>query len=207
MRLMSDNTVMLVTPEAIENIIKLRDQEPGEGEFGLALKVSGMQGLQYTYDLTFSLVDDLKSDWVLERHGGLAVMFPEADTSKLQGAALEMSEQGLSMNNPNVPASPSIEPPPGNLEGPLVERIKQVLAENINPAIAAHGGAAELLSVDGTTAYMQLQGGCVGCGMAQVTLKQGIERMLLDVIPELTEVVDATDHSTGTNPYYQSSKK
>jgi Fe/S biogenesis protein NfuA len=82
-----------------------------------------------------------------------------------------------------------------------------VLAESVNPAIAAHGGAASLVSIDGSVVYLQLSGGCQGCGMASVTLKQGIEKILLDSITELTEVVDVTDHMAGADPYYQKSKK
>ena len=97
--------------------------------------------------------------------------------------------------------------PKGDLEGPLADQVAQVLAEAVNPAIASHGGRAELVSVDGTIAYLKLGGGCQGCGMAQVTLKQGIERILLESIPELTEIVDVTDHASGADPYYEKSKK
>jgi Fe/S biogenesis protein NfuA len=111
------------------------------------------------------------------------------------------------MNNPNTPAPPPMAAPKGDLTGPLAERVQQVLSEQVNPAIASHGGAAELVSVDSDTAYLRLMGGCQGCGMAQVTLKQGIERILLDSIPELTAVVDVTDHASGENPYFESAKK
>jgi Fe/S biogenesis protein NfuA len=89
----------------------------------------------------------------------------------------------------------------------LVDRVQQVLNEQVNPAIAAHGGGAELVSIDGTIAYLRLYGGCQGCGLAQVTLRQGIERTLLEAIPELTQVVDVTDHASGENPYIESKKK
>ena len=104
-------------------------------------------------------------------------------------------------------ASPAMAAPKGSLEGPLADQVAQVLAEAVNPAIASHGGRAELVSVDGTIAYLKLGGGCQGCGMAQVTLKQGIERILMESIPELTDIVDVTDHASGTDPYYQHSKK
>ncbi|MEX1272255.1 MAG: NifU family protein, partial [Acidimicrobiia bacterium] len=119
-----------------------------------------------------------------------------------------MTDDGLAMNNPNSPASPVLgAPPPGELSGPLADQIQQVLTEQVNPAIAGHGGQAELMSVDGSVAYMRLGGGCQGCGMASVTLKQGIERILKEAIPEVTEVVDVTDHASGDNPYYQAAKK
>lgn len=204
---MSDSPVLIIADDALSMIVSLRDQEPGEGEFGLSIEVTGMRGGEFNYELAFIPVEHLKEGWVLERHGDLAVMFPEADVEKLRGASLTLTDQGLAMNNPNSPASPAMGPPPGDLEGPLAERVQTVIETQVNPAVASHGGGAELVSVDGSVAYLRLQGGCVGCGLAQVTLKQGIERILVEAIPELTEVVDVTDHASGTDPYYQSQKK
>jgi len=89
----------------------------------------------------------------------------------------------------------------------VVAKVVEVLAVQINPQIAAHGGFAELVAVDGSIAYLRMGGGCQGCGMAAVTLSQGIEVAILDSVPEITEVVDVTDHAGGTNPYYQAAKK
>lgn len=204
---MSESTVLTITPDALDMIRQLRDNEPGEGEFALSIEVTGFRGPQFTYELAFVPLADKKEDWIEERHDDLAVIFPEDDTGKLDGATLELTDQGLAMNNPNTPETPSMSPPKGDLTGPLVDRVNTVLEEQVNPAIAAHGGGAELVSVDGTIAYLRLYGGCQGCGLAQVTLKQGIERIILDSIPELTQVVDVTDHASGDNPYYESQKK
>lgn len=186
---------------------QLRDNEPGDEEFALSIEVTGFRGPQFSYELAFVPLADRSDGWVEERHGDLAVIFPKVDTAKLDGAALELTDQGLAMNNPNSPAPPEIAAPKGDLTGPLADQVQQVLAEQINPAIASHGGGAELVSVDGSIAYLRLYGGCQGCGLAQVTLKQGIERTLLESIEELTQVVDVTDHASGTDPYYQSAKK
>lgn len=204
---MSENTVLNIEPSALEMITELRDNEPGEGEFALAIEVTGFRGPQFSYELAFVPLADKAENWIEERHGDLAVIFPKADTGKLDGAILELTDEGLAMNNPNRPATPEMGAPAGDLSGPLVDRINQVLVEQVNPAIAAHGGGAELVSVDGTIAYLRLFGGCQGCGLAQVTLKQGIERILLESIDELTQVVDVTDHASGDNPYYESQKK
>lgn len=204
---MSDSTVLTVTEDALDMILKLRDNEEGEGEFALSIEVTGFRGPQFTYELAFVPLEDKAENWVLERHGDLAVIFPKADTGKLDGATLELTEQGLAMNNPNSPAPPTFEAHKGDLTGPLVDRVQQVISEEVNPAIAMHGGGAELVAIDGTIAYLRLFGGCQGCGLAQVTLKQGIERILLESIPELSQVVDVTDHASGDHPYYQSQKK
>lgn len=199
--------VLTIAADALEMIIQLRDQEPGDEEYALHVGVSGVTGLQFNYDLAFVPVADKTDAQILERHGELAVIIPEVDVEKLTGSSLELSDQGLSMNNPNSPAPPPMAAPKGDLSGPLADRVQQVIADQVNPAIASHGGGAELVSVDVDTAYLRLFGGCQGCGMAQVTLKQGIERILLESIPELVSVVDVTDHASGTDPYYQQSKK
>jgi Fe/S biogenesis protein NfuA len=204
---MSEETILSIAPDALDMIRQLRDQEPGEGEFALSIEVTGFRGPQFTYVLAFVALADKKDGWIEQRHDDLAVIFPEDDREKLDGSALELTDQGLTMNNPNSPAPPPISAPAGDLSGPLVDQVKQVLTEQVNPAIAAHGGGAELVSVDGTIAYLRLFGGCQGCGLAQVTLKQGIERILLESIPALTQVVDVTDHASGEDPYYQSQKK
>ena len=82
-----------------------------------------------------------------------------------------------------------------------------MLEAEINPAIAAHGGRADLVAVDEAVAYLRLSGGCQGCGLASVTLSEGIEVAILEAIPEITKVVDVTDHASGTNPFFESAKK
>ena len=84
--------------------------------------------------------------------------------------------------------------------------VQKVVDEKINPAISSHGGFVALLDVRGDTAYIQMGGGCQGCGMANVTLKQGIEVMIREEVPAIKHVVDSTDHASGTNPYYQPGK-
>ena len=204
---MSD-TVLTVSPEAVEMIISLRDQEPGEQEYGLSIEVSGIRGAQFQYDLSFVPVEDQTGHQLREDHNGLAILIPDHDVTKLSGASLELTAQGLAMNNPNLPQSPSVggAEPRGDLSGPLADQVSTLLKENINPAIAMHGGQAELVSVDGTVVYLRLGGGCQGCGMAQVTLRQGIERIIRESIPQVSEIVDVTDHASGADPYYQSAK-
>lgn len=208
--LMSDSearTILSVAPDAIEMITSLAEQEPGEDEYALYVEVTGIRGPQFTYDLSFMPVADATDAQIVERHGTLAVIVRTEDVEKLDGSSLSLSDEGLAMNNPNTPATPTIAAPQGDLTGPLADQIQTVLEQQVNPAIASHGGGAELVSVDGTIAYLKLMGGCQGCGMAQVTLRQGIERILLEAIPDLSGVIDVTDHESGTDPYYQAAKK
>ncbi len=84
----------------------------------------------------------------------------------------------------------------------LFGRVQDVINTLINPGVAGHGGFVRLLGVEKDTAYVQLGGGCHGCGMATFTLKQGVEKTILQHVPEIKHVEDATDHSSGVNPYY-----
>ena len=75
-----------------------------------------------------------------------------------------------------------------------------MLERDVNPSIAAHGGHAELVAIDGAIAYLRLGGGCQGCGMATVTLSQGIEVAITEAVPEIDAIVDVTDHASGGTP-------
>ena len=88
----------------------------------------------------------------------------------------------------------------------LKSKVQDLVDTSINPAIAAHGGYVELIDVKDNVVYLQMGGGCQGCGAADITLKAGIERLIKEEIPEVVEVLDATDHSQGTNPYYSAGK-
>ncbi|MCH7478659.1 MAG: NifU family protein [SAR324 cluster bacterium] len=87
-----------------------------------------------------------------------------------------------------------------------MEIVKTLLDQEINPAVAAHGGFFTLLDVKDNNVYVQLGGGCQGCGMADVTLKQGVEQRMREVLPEMASLIDTTDHAAGSNPYYSPGK-
>ena len=91
-------------------------------------------------------------------------------------------------------------------EAEIREKVQELLENSINPAIAAHGGYCQLIDVKDKVVYLQLGGGCQGCGAADVTLKMGIERMIKEEVPEVEEVMDTTDHGSGQNQYYAPSK-
>ena len=93
---------------------------------------------------------------------------------------------------------------PEHLSGPVVDQVKAVLEEQINPMVADHGGHIALLDIKEDVVYVELQGGCQGCGMADVTLKQGIESAITEAVPAVKSVLDVTDHANGKNPYYKS---
>ena len=85
----------------------------------------------------------------------------------------------------------------------ISKAVAEIIETEVNPAVASHGGHVSLIDVKDKAVYLQLEGGCQGCGMADVTLKQGIEGMIKEAVPEIEEIYDVTDHADGTNPYYQ----
>ncbi len=89
----------------------------------------------------------------------------------------------------------------------LYERVNDLFDQQVNPMVARHGGRVELIDVQESIVMLRMSGGCQGCGMASVTLRQGIEGMLTQYLPEVQGIVDITDHTSGTNPYFASAKK
>ena len=88
----------------------------------------------------------------------------------------------------------------------LRTKVQDLIDTMINPAVAGHGGFVELVDIQESRVYLSMGGGCQGCGAADVTLKSGIERLIKEELPEIEEVLDTTDHASGSNPYYQPSK-
>ena len=107
--------------------------------------------------------------------------------------------------------TPARKPAPGDgsavNDDELYERVAKLFDEQVNPMVARHGGRVELIDVQDAVVMLRMGGGCQGCGMADVTLRQGIEGMLAQSVPQVRGIVDITDHATGANPYFQASKK
>jgi Fe/S biogenesis protein NfuA len=197
--------VMIVTEPAQEKILELRAQEDDPDSLGLRVEVTGVRGVEYTYDLTFDPVAeaDLEAGDVVEQDGALPVIIPVDSLDALRGATLDLpttGQNGLVLRNPNRP-----DPLSGahiELSGTVDEKVRQLLDGQINPALAMHGGFAALDHVEGDVVYVTMGGGCQGCAVSAMTLREGISRAIREAIPEVTEVVDTTDHSMGENPYY-----
>ena len=109
---------------------------------------------------------------------------------------------GLVIRNPNRP-NPLGDGDKIELSGSLEEKVQQLLTQQINPSLAAHGGWAELVKVEESNVFLTMGGGCQGCAMSAATLREGITVMISELIPEVTEVIDTTDHNAGETPYYQ----
>jgi len=202
---------MTVTDAAVEKAVMVRARETDPERYALWVEVTGVQGGEFAYDLSLQPLDEAPADAHVTDLGRIALVIPADSIELLRGATLDrqgdLATGGLVIHN-RTPPSPAIGvPATADLSGDVAQRLIQVLEGQINPAIAAHGGSAELVAVEEDTAYLRLGGGCVGCGMVSVTLRQGIEVALREAVPVITRVIDVTDHASGTNPYYEPAKK
>jgi Fe/S biogenesis protein NfuA len=198
--------VLIVTEPARAKILELRAQEDEPDSLGLRVEVTGVQGVEYTYDLTFDPIaeaDPSVGDLV-ESQGDLPVIVPVDSIDALRGATLDMpsngTQQGLVLRNPNRP-----DPLSGahiELSGTVEDKVRQLLDGQINPSLAMHGGFAALERVEDDTVYVTMGGGCQGCAVSAMTLREGIARAIKEAIPEVVDVIDTTDHDQGVNPYY-----
>jgi len=198
--------LLTVTDTARDKILELRAQEEEPDGLGLRIEVTGVRGVDYTYDLTFDPIAeaDTAAGDVVEKSGDLPVIIPSESIDALRGATLDLpatsGQAGLVLRNPNRP-----DPLSGahlELTGTPAEKVKQLLDGQINPALASHGGYAQLDRVEGEVAYVTMGGGCQGCAVSAMTLREGIARSIKEAIPEITDVQDITDHALGENPYY-----
>lgn len=206
--------ILELSPDAKELVRSVQAEEADSVSLALWVEVSGVGASGFTYDVFFQARSDAsRFDEVLEVEPGLVVVVPEKSVDRLRGSRMDVSAEdgSLVIVNPNSAFPPGQVAPEGfegaTLDSDVAKSIIQVLMDEINPSIASHGGRADLVGVNGTTAFLQLSGGCQGCGMASVTLSQGIEVAIRESVPLITNVVDVTDHMSGANPYYQPAKK
>jgi Fe/S biogenesis protein NfuA len=197
-----------MTDAAYDKVEGFRRQTPEPERQAMWLEVTGTAGNRWTCSLSLKPLDAAAHRDVVLRHRDLPIVIRARDFRKVRGATIDWLEDpsrpsGLSVDNPNRPSPALGGPPPSGLTGDVAQRVTQVLTQHVNPAIAAHGGRAELVAIEGDTVRLRLSGGCQGCAVASVTLRQGIETALVQAVPEITRVVDVTDHQSGTNPYFE----
>jgi Fe/S biogenesis protein NfuA len=205
--------ILSLTDEARNVVLDaLANEAQGEG-LALFVEVTGTRGAGYSYDLYFSDRADAPEDAAIGRDGDVTIVIPARSVDRLRGSRLEFASDGgggLVLVNPNVPTPEEMNPGvPAEilalgLDGPMATFAAAVLEQSVNPAIASHGGRADLVALDENkkVAYVKLSGGCQGCAMSRMTLSQGIETSLREAIPELEGVIDVTDHASGENPFY-----
>lgn len=177
---------------------KVMELLAAEEQKGLALRVAilgrgpgGFRTAMHFVDLKEKAADDSVVD-----AGGFQVFVDPKSAENLKGSTIDYVEgphgSGFKVDNPNPLWT-----------DPLAQKVQEVIDTKVNPGLAGHGGFITLLEVKDGTAYIGMGGGCQGCGMANVTMKEGVEVILKEAVPEIKQVLDTTDHADGKNPYYQ----
>jgi Fe/S biogenesis protein NfuA len=191
--------MLTFTDTAIQKIVAIMEAQGRLGD-GLRLAIAGRSAGSFRYSLGLVEEGDEDADDVVVDSGQFKVFIDPQSAPLLEGASIDyvdngMHGSGFKIDNPNPVWT-----------DPTAIRVQELIDSRINPGVASHGGHVELLDVQDGTVYVRLGGGCQGCGMVDVTLRQGIEALIREEIPEIQQVVDTTDHAAGRNPYYQPAK-
>jgi len=200
-----DGLILSITDAGLAKVLEIRDGEDNPEATGLRVMVVGTRGVEFDYDLSLEDIAEMPEDSTFYKVGDLTVIIPSDSVDDMRGSTLDLPSNpmqgGLVIRNPNRP--PVLAPEDIDLTGTLPEKVQQLLDLSINPALAAHGGFASFVKVEAETiVHVLMGGGCQGCSMSAQTLTEGIKTSIMDSIPEVTEVVDATDHTQGENPFY-----
>lgn len=190
--------MLTITESAKKKILELMKAE-SQPDVGVRVMVTGGSPGSFRYGLGFmNEKDKAAADTVIDA-GSFKVYVDAESAPKLQGATVDfiegVYESGFKIDNPN-----------SGWKDPVAAAVQRVIDTRINPGVASHGGSVTLLDVKDGIAYIAFGGGCHGCGMADMTLKQGVAAEIQKAVPEIHQVLDTTDHASGANPYYQASK-
>jgi Fe/S biogenesis protein NfuA len=188
-----------ITEAAREKLVELMKNNNRQGD-ALRVAIRGRGPYGFMYEMGFvSSEGAAEGDAVIES-GGFQVLIDAESIPNIGGSTLDYVEDayqsGFKIDNPNP-----------LWRDPLAQKVQEVLDKRVNPSIAEHGGFISLVDVKDDVAYVAMGGGCQGCGMARVTLSDGVEVMIREAVPEIREIVDLTDHSEGRNPYHGSDEK
>ena len=152
--------------------------------------------------ISFCRPGEEKADDEVKQYEAFKAFMDQHSIPFLEDAVVDFQKD--SMGGQLTIKAPNSRMPKLSEDSPLEDRVNYVLFNEVNPGLAAHGGHVTLEEIfEKSIAVLRFGGGCQGCGMVDVTLKDGVEKSLLSQIPQLTEVRDVTDHSVKENAYYQ----
>ncbi len=190
-----------ISERAQKHFLRLLTQQGIEG-LSIRVRVTAPGTPAANCELEFCEPADLLGNEVMMECTGFQLHVDHDSVPWMEGATMDF-EPTTTGGLLNVRA-PKIKGDVPGADAGLVARVRYVLEAEVNPKLAAHSGNCTLVSVEAdATVVLQFGGGCHGCGMVDVTLKQGVEKTLRERIPEITTVRDATDHSDGKKPYYK----
>lgn len=187
---------MITIDDGAKSQIQAILDEEGLNDGGVRVRVIGRKANEFRHELSIVEPEDIGPEDQCIEVDGLKVYVDPYTKERINGASIAYVEDtaggGFKVNNPNVPTWS---------DNDTGVAIQELIDAEINPQIASHGGFVELVDVKNNQVYVKMGGGCQGCGMADQTLKHGIERMIREAMPEIEQVIDVTDHGQGINPY------
>ncbi|HZX61183.1 MAG: iron-sulfur cluster assembly accessory protein [candidate division NC10 bacterium] len=190
--------MVTITEAARKKILGLLEAEE-QKNLALRMAVRGRGPGGFRYEMQFVGQDERGTEDTVVDVGDFQVLVDPESAPNLKGATVDFVdgayESGFKIENPNPLWT-----------DPKAQAVQDIIDKQVNPGVAMHGGNVSLLDVKDDIAYIQLGGGCQGCGMVDVTLRQGIEVLIKEAVPAIRQVVDTTDHAAGGNPYYQPAK-
>ncbi len=198
---------MLTFTDKARDVVRSFLDQSGGDLAALRISADGGSPVAPRFELTLVSLEEQLADEREVEGPGFPVLIRESEASRLEGATVDfverVNESGFEVR-PAADAGQGARPSaPDAPKGEIADRVRQVLDTQVNPAIASHGGMISLVGIEDTEIYVEMSGGCQGCALSRMTLRQGVEKMLRQAIPELTAVHDITDHASGENPFFQ----
>jgi Fe/S biogenesis protein NfuA len=190
-----EQPILTVTPDARAKIDSVRRSNDFL-DATLRVKIAARHGPRFLYEIALEDPRDRTDEDLALDLDGLTVVVDPQTAPDLSGATIDLDAGivggGLRVDNPNE-----------GWKDPVAAAVQDVLDQQINPGVGSHGGMVTLVDVRDGTAFLRFGGGCQGCAAVDVTLKRGVERAVRQAVPQISAIVDATDHAAGTNPYYR----
>lgn len=189
-----DRPLVRFTDAARDRVVESLDVE-GADQLALRIEVQRLGPAGFDYGLTFVGLDEREPDDRVVDAGPFQVFVDPASAEHLRGTTISFTHSlqrvGFGFDNPNA-----------GWREPVADAVQRVIDDEINPKVGSHGGMVTLLKVEDDVAYLEMHGGCQGCGKAEETLRGGVQELILDRVPEVRRVVDTTDHESGENPFF-----
>lgn len=200
--------ILEITPAAAAKIKELID---GREKPDLAVRVvlrGHLPGGKFQTEFKFVEFSERQETDIVQDAGSFQLFLDATAAESIQGAVVDFDEEKY-LSGFNIEYNTENYFPAGvkqkrDWDDPVAIAVQEVIDTHINPGVSAHGGWVILLDVKENQAYVEMGGGCQGCGLAAMTLREGIEQSIVEMVPEITGIVDVTDHGEGENPYYAS---
>jgi len=193
-------TGMLTFTTRAREMVQTFMAQSDDSNSALRILLTGGSPVAPTFELTLVDLEDREAGDLEVDGGGFTVLVDASSAPRLEGARVDfvegVNEAGFEIT-PRAQSQAARKP-----TGAIAEKVQDVLDHQVNPSVASHGGQILLVGVEGTEIYMEMTGGCKGCAMSRMTLRQGVEKMIRQAVPEITAIHDVTDHESGENPYF-----